>query len=891
MESSQGAIGNRFLRAPLSSLPQAALLISRDGLILRSNPRARRLFRCPRGQALDGRSIDSLIPGLIVADLLNLCEQRGSRRRELQGVRPNEVFPLGLRFARVRAQRAPALFVVLTDLTRWKVLQAHERDSRHGFRQLALALPQILWTWHPDGAAEYFGPQWTAFTGTPLEAHLGRGWLAQLHDEDRAEVERNWIAAASTGETFKAEFRVRRHDGEHHWFETTVVPLRDRDRRLVRWIGILNDIHEAKLNRLALIEERDRFARLVTGAPGVIYAFRLTPDGKPSFPLASAGIKELLGLTEEELRNSVPHDPPRVHSADQLELQRSIVQSAKMLTPWHHEWRMLHPQRGWIWVEGHAVPTREADGSTLWYGIMIDVTQRKRAESELQRSQARLQAAVMASGIGTYIWDAVTGSLWWDDVLLKLFDRTREEIESGGIEGAMNFVHPDDRAIINTAMIPVRQGKTDTINIEYRSLRRDGALQWVAVTGRVERDAAGAITSMTGACMDITERKRAEEAQRHSQKIEALGTLAGGIAHDFNNLLLAIAGNTRFAMSELSADHPAGRNLEEIDKASARASDLVHRILAFSHQREPRRSIIDLRPTIEEALQLLRATLPAMIELRSTFSADTPRVNADSTQIYQIVMNLVTNSAHAIGDNSGVVTVELGPAIRESGGDGPFVRIRVTDTGCGMTEATRRRICDPFFTTKPLGQGTGLGLSVVHGIVSSHGGFIEVESESGRGTTFDIWLPPAIQEPVQAPAPAETVRPGRGRRVLYVDDEDALVYLVTRLLQRFGYEVSGFVDPAQALLEFRKDPFAFDVIVTDLAMPGMSGFDLARAMLTTRPDIPIVMTSGYVRPQDRETAQAVGVLDLVLKPDTLEQLGRVLDRVFREQSARNTGQA
>lgn len=891
MESSHGAIEHGFLRAPLSSLPQAALLVGSDGRILAGNSRARRIFGCQVGETLDDLPITDFVPDIALTDLLHASRQRGSKRRELQGRRRDgEIFPLGIRFALVRVRRSPALFMALTDLTRWKLLQANERDSRHGFRQLALALPQILWTCHPDGTAEYFGPQWVAFTGAPLETHLGKGWLAYVHAEDRPIIERDWDAAAAATRTFKAEFRVRRHDGEYHWFETTIVPLRDRERMLVRWIGILNDIHEAKLNRLALIDERDRFAKLVASAPGVIYAFRLTKDGQPSFPLASAGIKDLLGLTENELRENTPREAPRVHSADQLPLQRSIVGSAKTLMPWHHEWRVLHPQKGWIWVEGHAVPTREADGSTLWYGIMIDVTQRKHAEEELQRSQARLQAAVMASGIGTYIWDAATGGLWWDDTLLKLFDRTREEVERGGIEGAAQFVQPEDREIIANAMDPVREGKTDTISIEYRTLRRDGALQWVAVTGRVERDAAGAIARMTGACMDITKRKRAEDAQRHSQKIEALGTLAGGIAHDFNNLLLAIGGNTRLAISELGPDHPVRRNLEEIDKASVRASDLVHRILAFSHQREPRRAVIDLRPTIEEALRLLRSTLPAMIELRTSFAPETPLVNADSTQIYQVIMNLVTNSAHAIGEDSGLVTVELSPAMLAAAnehstadaGAGPLVRIRVTDTGCGMNETTRERMFDPFFTTKPVGRGTGLGLSVVHGIVRSHGGIIAVESEPGRGSTFDVYLPPAVPATPAVPAGVEGIQSGGGQRILYVDDEDALVYLVTHTLQRLGYQVSGFTDPAQALVEFGKNPAAFDVVVTDVAMPGMSGFNLSRAVLAIRPDVPIIMTSGYVRPQDRVAAQQIGVRDLILKPDTLDELGRALERLFRE---------
>lgn len=893
VKSSGRSVDDTPLRVRLASLPHAAFVIDAEGRVLASNAKARRTFR-RRGEALGDRPITDFIPDIAVRDLIDASSVPGSKRRELHGVWPDGTrFPLGIRFASIRCRQSNALLLTLTDLTRRKLLEANERDSRYGFRQLAQALPQILWTCHPDGSAEYFGPQWIAFTGASLEEQLGRGWFRHVHEEHRAALERDWSAAVAAVQTLKTEFQVRHHEGHYHWFEATLVPVRDREQTLVRWIGILNDIHEARLNRMALIEERDRFAKLVASAPGAIYSFRLRPDGSAHFPLASVGIKDLVGLTEEELQADATPNSDRIHADDQERINRSIAESARTLAPWHNEWRVRHPEKGQIWVEAHAVPTREPDGGTLWYGLMIDVTQRKHAEEELRRSQARLQAAVMASGIGTYIWDAVSGRLWWDDVLLRLFDRTREEIEQGGIEGAAQFVQPEDRALVFKSMIPVREGKTDTLNIEYRSLRHDGELQWIAATGRVDRDAQGQITRMTGACMDITARKRAEEAQRNSQKIEALGTLAGGIAHDFNNLLLAIAGNARLAMDELNADHPARRNLEEIETAGARASDLVHRILAFSHQSEPRRAIIELKPTVEEALRLLRATLPAMIKIQSRFSADTPPVNADSTQIHQIIMNLVTNSAHAIGDDGGTIAVEVDRVQAGTGSldipadisPGVHARIRVADTGCGMSRGTLDRIFDPFFTTKPVGQGTGLGLSVVHGIVRSHEGVITVESEPDRGSMFSVYLPASTRPVDRVETPVKTVERGRGQRVMYVDDEDALVYLLTRTLQRLGYEVVGFNDPGQALQAFREDPAGFDVIVTDVAMPGMSGFHLARALLEIRADIPIVMTSGYVRPQDREAAQKIGVRDLILKPDTLEELGRTLEQLFRQHQS------
>lgn len=876
----------------LSSLSHAALLIDRDGRILASNAAARRIFGChgnypdgPDGRP-DGHLISKFIPDLTTSELQNLLRSRKRlKRRELQGLRSDgSQIPLRVGFSPVRSRRAPALLLAVSDLTVRKSLEATVRDGRYRLLQLTQVLPHMLWTCNPDGSAEYFGPQWIAFTGVALDAQLGSGWLNQTHSDDRPSLTQAWNAAVAGGVIFKAEFRVRRYDGEYHWFESTVVPVRDRGGVIVRWVGISNDIHEAHENRIALIEERDRFARLGASVPGALYAYRLHPNGSTSFPLASPSIRDFVGVSAEELARSPELSMALVHPDDRPRLRESILKSAATLEPLQEEWRVLHPRKGEIWAEAHSVPTREADGATLWYGIIMDVTQRKHAEEELQRSQARLQAAVMASGIGTWIWDVSTDRWWWDDVLLKMFDRTRAEIESGGEK----FVQPEDLPLVASGIAAIREGRMDTLSLEYRTVRHDAALQWIAASGRVERDAAGRMTRVTGACMDITAHKRTEEAQRHSQKIEALGTLAGGIAHDFNNLLLAIAGNTRLAMADLPQDHIVRRNLAEIDKASARATNLVQQILAFSHQTEPRREIIQLRPTIEEALRLLRATLSAMIEIKSEFAGNAPAVDADSTQIHQIIMNLITNAAHAIGDEAGTVNVSLDGMTVESGhadisGElrpGVYARICVADTGCGMDKATLERIFDPFFTTKPVGQGTGLGLSVVHGIVRSHEGVITVDSEPAQGTIFRLYFPAATRPGENSAAASQLAAKGRGQRVMYVDDEDSLVYLVTRTLQGLGYEVSGFTDPAKALQAFAQGAGDFDVVVTDVSMPGMSGFNLARALLQIRPDLPVLMTSGYVRPQDREAAQQLGVRDLILKPNTIEELGRALERLF-----------
>lgn len=334
-------------------------------------------------------------------------------------------------------------------------------------------------------------------------------------------------------------------------------------------------------------------------------------------------------------------------------------------------------------------------------------------------------------------------------------------------------------------------------------------------------------------------------------------------------------------------------------RSAVRAADLVRQILAFSRQESALRRAIDLRPVVAEALRLLRATLPALIEIRSEFAPRLPHVVADPTQIHQIIMNLGVNAAQAIGARSGRIQVRLDPILvsldstRRSVAltPGRYLQMQVADDGCGMDEATLERVYDPFFTTKPAGQGAGLGLSVVHGIVRAHEGAISVESAPGAGTTFSLYFPAA---PTAAAADSETAPPasrGRGQRILYVDDEDALVFLAERALQRLGYNVTGHVDPKAALEAFRTQPTDFDFVVTDLSMPGMSGADLAGELLRIRPDIPIVLASGYVRPEDVESAHKQGVRDVILKPNSIDDLARVIARTLSDEEARRASSA
>jgi PAS domain S-box-containing protein len=400
---------------------------------------------------------------------------------------------------------------------------------------------------------------------------------------------------------------------------------------------------------------------------------------------------------------------------------------------------------------------------------------------------------------------------------------------------------------------------------------------------------------LIGMLRNVTEQKRAEQARKtlehqllQAQKVQALGTLAGGIAHDFNNILSAIIGNVEIALQDLEPHHPAQVSVLEIRKASRRARDLVRQILIFSRQQADERRVTQLRDVIEESVAMLRAALPAGVTLHVQCDPDTPPVLANRTQLMQVLMNLCVNAWQAMEGHDGRIEVSLAGVIPV--GDevcpelpaGRCVRLRVQDNGKGMDSATLEHVFDPFFTTKEPGAGTGLGLPVVERVVRSHHGAIRLKSAPGAGTTFDLYFPCASGD--IEPSSDEAPQPQRGehQRVLYVDDEEPLVSLGARFLSGLGYQVKGCTRAEDALAAFSVDPMAYDLLVTDLNMPGMSGLDLAERCLNVRKDFPVALVSGYVSDELQAKALALGVREVIYKPNLVEELAQSIHRLLSE---------
>ncbi|MFA7383681.1 MAG: ATP-binding protein [Desulfurivibrionaceae bacterium] len=431
----------------------------------------------------------------------------------------------------------------------------------------------------------------------------------------------------------------------------------------------------------------------------------------------------------------------------------------------------------------------------------------------------------------------------------------------------------------------LKNGEVHVAEIEHVNLKKR-----FAVSASPLFDQEGKVVKVVHYARDLTEKRNLERQLRQAQKMEAIGTLAGGIAHDFNNILAAIIGFSELAMREIPSESSARTDLEQVLQASLRAKDLVRQILTFSRRTEQMVQPLTLQPIVKETLKLLRASIPTTIQLRQQIAEECGMVVADPTQIHQVIMNLSTNGYQAMRELGGVLgivlkPVELGPtdvANKMALKHGNYVCLSISDTGSGIDPEILERIFEPYFTTKKQGDGTGLGLSVVHGIIQGLGGHISVYSEPDQGTTFHVYLPvlpsPADILPIGAVTAVQI--PTGNERVLVVDDEEGVVAAEQRILTSLGYKVQGFTDCSAALAEFSRHSEANDLIITDMNMPKISGVELIAAIRATRPDIPVIMSTGFSEIMNEEKAHRLGINKLVMKPLTVKELAQAVRQVL-----------
>jgi PAS domain S-box-containing protein len=536
-------------------------------------------------------------------------------------------------------------------------------------------------------------------------------------------------------------------------------------------------------------------------------------------------------------------------------------------------------------------------------GLLRQLRRVETGERALQESEERYALAMEGANEGHWDWELETDHLFLSPKMKMLAGQAADSvIPTRTAWLAQVVIHPEDIARFDATLKEHFEGRTPRYECEYRVQQPDGAWCWVLARGRCLRDATGKPYRFVGSAIDVTAQKQAQidkerlEAQlRQSQKMEAMGTLAGGIAHDFNNILGAIFGYGELAYQHSAAGSSLRRYLDNVMHAAQRAKALVERILGFSRSGLGERVPVNVQSVIEETLELLAASLPAGIRLEKTLEGGDAAVIGDTTYLHQVAMNLCTNAVHAM-DRGGLLKVVLDRVqlseqcllSRGTLAPGAYVRLIVSDTGAGIAPAVLERMFDPFFTTKGVGEGTGLGLSLVHGIVAELGGAIDVATSPGQGTKFEIWLPVAgeAERPVIA-AVGELPR-GHGETVMIVDDERALVALAKEMLTELGYDPVGFESSRIALEAFQAEPRRFDLVLTDEAMPDLVGSGLAQEIRQLHPTLPIILMSGHGGPQLTQRAAAVGAREVLRKPlqgrDLAQSVARALGSAHSDRS-------
>lgn len=541
-----------------------------------------------------------------------------------------------------------------------------------------------------------------------------------------------------------------------------------------------------------------------------------------------------------------------------------------------------------------------------------NITEQKRAEEALRESERKLATLIdNLPGMAYRGMDDPERTMSFvSEGCLLLMGVARSELIFCYKQSFYDLIHPQDREGVRAAMAKAIKAKTP-FQFEYRICTATGEVKWVWEQGIGIGSGNDGAVSIEGFITDISDRKMAEANQkkleeqlRQSHKMEAVGTLAGGIAHDFNNILGAIIGYGQIlTLFTSGADTRYEKRVDQMLKAAFRGRDLVGQILAFSRKSDGKRQHVMLRPLIKEALNFLRASFPATLSIEERIASRNIAVFADPSQMHQVLMNLCSNAAHAMEEKGGVLEVGLETMVFEGGSEkdaihlensqfvqgledldllsGEYVKITVRDSGHGIDPDVQKRIFDPFFTTKPPDKGTGMGLSVVHGIVKDHGGKIVVASRPGHGTLFSIYLP-ADHGDAQDEATGAAPLPSGWGNILFVDDEQALVEIAVVILENLGYCVTGVNDSKRALEIFKQDPTGFDMVITDNTMPKMTGIALARKIMDVRPEIPMVLVTGINHGNAKKLAIAAGISDFIVKPLDAGTLAKIANKYLQK---------
>ncbi|WP_319585491.1 PAS domain S-box protein [uncultured Desulfobulbus sp.] len=608
---------------------------------------------------------------------------------------------------------------------------------------------------------------------------------------------------------------------------------------------------------------------------------------------------EMFGCTRQEMLGRSPRDfSPSLQANGQTYEEQETLSIAKALQgePQHFEW--LHSRfDGTVFHADVSMNATELSGGQSILAIVRDVSQRKMTETALRKSEFRFRSFFNTNPDGILLIDCQGILLDLNQAFLQESGYSPEDCIHRHFK---EFIPTDDQVRVEGAILAIKSGLSHSEPLHFSYIAKDGTIVPVAAKGWLVVDEKSRplymgvfIRNLTKELALATEKASLEKQVIQAQKSEAIGTLAGGIAHDFNNILGGIIGYTELALyrNPSAVDDKVREYLEHVLEGGNRAKDLVQQILRFSRHSNVAMAPINLAPVIRESIQLLRSTLPATVTIRLQLDVGCDRVLGDPTQMHQIVMNLATNACHAMRETGGLLTISLENItltrrrqfMSMTIPPGQYLRLRVTDTGSGIKPAVLERIFEPYFTTKNVNEGSGLGMAVVRGIVKNHQGLIEIETNLGKGTCVDVFLPLTRRSAAENTAANQPLPLGRGERVLIVDDEAFFLEVIEECLKLLGYQVTATQSSPTALQTFQENPHGYDLLITDQTMPEMTGVQLTQEIRRINNTIPIILCTGYSETVTEQSAGYYGITGFLMKPVNVSDLAKTINEIFSQK--------
>lgn len=854
---------NDFMERVFQSLENSVMILDPDQNILSVNYATEKTTGLSRGEIVGKKCYQIFHDADTPADICPMPKMLNSGRIETQEMEIqtlDKIFLVSCSPVFDENSNLIRIIHIGTDITKQKANEAT-------FQAITDSAMDSIFCKDMDRKYTFVNPAMTKLLGCKEEDLLGKT-PEQIFDPDDADLSLEVDQRTLNGEKV-TEIRAININNKIHTFHTIQVPLYDSHGAITGVSGIVRDITEQKEAEAKLIAAESIIKSTAEISPSIIAKANLETG---YFVDVSPNIKKILGYSKDEF-TSIPI-LELIHPDDRQGTIDEVSKQIKGKTVSFFENRYLCRDDSYKWMAWQGTP---ADENGIVLAMGSDINMRKHAENALVESEKRFQYAMEATDDGLYDWDLTTNEIYYSPGWKRMLGYENHELPDD-FSVWEKLTDPEDVKRSWKMQNELIKRQRDRFEMEFKMRHKAG--HWVNILSRAKAifNKDNEAVRIIGTHVDISELKKLQDQLLQSQKLESIGNLAGGIAHEFNNILSIIIGNNEILMSELPTYNLARESAEEIRIASLRARDVVKQLLTFSRQDNVSKKRISIKSIVEESIKLVRSSIPANIEIKQKIASTVSNIFGNATQINQILINLCSNAADAMPKNNGVLEIKLSDEISEKkdksvSGRLPekCVRLAISDNGIGIEKNILGKIFEPYFTTKNIGKGTGIGLAVVHGIVEEHHGSITVESALGEGTTFTI-LFPAEEGDIEKEINELSKLPKGSESILFVDDEPAIAKLGSQKLEILGYQGSIFTDPLEALDSFKSNPEKFDLVITDMAMPKMTGDRLIEKIRRIRPDVPTVICTGYSAVLSGKEASEIGITAFLMKPVALKKL-------------------